>query len=216
MLGGGGAGFEVGGEGFDIVGEGVVLSCGAGFAALEIGIALGACAGMDFGCDACVGFEILGEASRGVEIFDVVGVLTAVFADKSRTSCSILDVSGVTGVFVDTGGGATFLETGEGFGDATGASIDFEATLGVTAVVDVVFLTAGIFADVETFAFVAFGVAVVDFALVVAVLTSGTLNSCSIGSEIIFFGRPLFLTIVSADMSDLEICETLVRAGRGN
>ena len=94
-----------------------------------------------------------------------------------------------------------------GSSDGGAAPTDCETTFGATTGLLVGFLTTGIFADVGTLVFVAFGAAAVDFVLLVAFLISGALMSTSIGSGTIFFGLPLFFTITSADMLEEVVCE---------
>lgn len=206
---GGETGFETGGGGgdFEDVGAGAASGCCGidGFAVSVVRIVFEDCAGMWFicaACEACVLFE-----GSVAEIFDMVGTGVAAFAGSSRTCCNIFELSAVT---VFSGGavcGATFTEFGAALGKGADASIDCESDFGTTADFGVDFLTTGTFVVAVAF-FVVLGVAVVDFARLGAFLTSGAVNSTSIGSETIFFGRPLFLTIVSADILNIGTCES--------
>ena len=133
--------------------------------------------------------------------FEESGVPGTLFEDSSRTFSSILEVSGVTGVFV-----VVFDAVGVGgsesdFADEGGIGVEgFEAVFGTgegaAAAFDAVGAIVAFFAAAGV-VFTGSSAALVDFALVVDFFVSG--RSTSMGSDITFLGRPLFLT-ASADI----------------
>ena len=169
---------------------------GGGLASVGIGL------GTDFGCgvggEGAGGFDAAG-AGEGLEGFVGSFGWGADFADSSRTWLNIFDVSGgidvLTVAFAGGGAavaGSSFVGTGGGGGAALEGIAAFE--IGLEA--------GDTFLGVVGVAFTAFEAVVIDFALLVAFLSSGI--STSMGSVTTFFGLPLFLT-TSEDIA----CERL-------
>ena len=130
----------------------------------------------------------------------------AFFSSNSFTCSNIFDVVGVVGVGFATKGFSTAFTLGAALFVAVFGAAD------VPAAFEALFFTVVAFAGVAEAAFTVFVAVLVDFARVVAFfMVSG--NSTSTGSEMTFFGLPLFFA-TSADIVYLELalCKVLSRS----
>lgn len=139
------------------------------------------------------------------------GEILSFFASISFTCSSIFDVVGVVGVGFASTGFSTAFALGA-------AAFAVFGVVGAPEAFVTVFFTGVAFADVDGTSFAVFVVVFVDLALVVAFFAvSG--NSTSTGSEMTFFGLPLFFA-TSADIFYLELAlwDVVLRsnAQRGN